>query len=271
VRERIGRYCLWIGTAVTLAWAEPSVYGRSYGSGDSTQIKRNKNMIYSLRQQVARQKEEIEGLKSLVESLSQRLNRLEKTQGAKTGGGDSARFQALQHKVEALEKELASLKGVSQRRAGRSADAPKKTRKRSTVPKSTASKKAASKPRSPSLEKAASNKLYSRGVRLVAQKKYREAKLRFDILKKRNYKPAATQFYLGEIAYRTGRYDEAIKHYQKSAELNENAAYMDRLLLHTAIALEKSGEKEQARNFFQAIVDGYPGTSSARIAKKHLK
>ena len=46
---------------------------------------------------------------------------------------------------------------------------------------------------------------------------------------------------------------------------------MDRLLLHTALSLEKSGDKEQARNFFQAIVDGYPGTTSARIAKKHLK
>jgi len=103
------------------------------------------------------------------------------------------------------------------------------------------------------------------------QKRYSDAKLRFEILQKRNYKPASTQFYLGEIAYRGGAYDEAIRHYQKSAELDENAAYMDRLLLHTGIALERTGDKAQAKNFFQAIVDGYPGTSSARIAKKHLK
>jgi TolA-binding protein len=121
------------------------------------------------------------------------------------------------------------------------------------------------------LKKAASNKLFSRGVRLINQKRYAEAKKRFDILKGRNYKPAATHFYLGEIAYRTGKYDDAVLAYQKSAELNENAAYMDRLLLHTGIALEKSGDKEQARNFFQAIVDGYPGTPSASVAKKHLK
>jgi TolA-binding protein len=53
--------------------------------------------------------------------------------------------------------------------------------------------------------------------------------------------------------------------------LNENAAYMDRLLLHTGISLENEGEKEQAKKFYQAIVDAYPGTSSAKVAKKRLR
>jgi len=120
------------------------------------------------------------------------------------------------------------------------------------------------------LNGASSAALYSKGVRLVNKKRYREAKRRFDILRSRHYKEAETHFYLGEIAYRTGAYSTAIDEYKQSAERNENAAYMDRLLLHTGIAMEKSGDKTQAKRFFQAIVDGYPGTSSARIAKKHL-
>ncbi len=243
--------------------AEPSVYGRSYSSG-SAQVAKNKNMIYSLQQKVARQQEEIEGLKSLLESLSQRLNQLsgrKSTQDSPEASGKKIR--ELEARIEKLEKGTRVTKAPATRRVPVRASSQKSTSaKESAKAKSTASS---------GLEKAPSDKLFSRGVRLVKQRRYSDAKQRFDILLKRNYKPASTNFYQGEIAYRTGRYDDAIKYYQKSAELNENAAYMDRLLLHTAISLEKSGDKEQARNFFQAIVDGYPGTGSAREAKKHLK
>jgi len=104
----------------------------------------------------------------------------------------------------------------------------------------------------------------------MAKKRYTDAKKRFDILEGRGYKKAATHFYLGEIAYRTGKHTRAIDEYKQSAELDENAGYMDKLLLHTGLAMEKSGDKAQAKRFFQAIIDGYPGTSSARVAKKHL-
>lgn len=265
--------------ATTMAYAEPSVYGHSYSSG-SAQVKRNTNAIYSLKEKIARQQEEIDGLKSLIESLSQQVNRLiAPTKPSRNGSADESKtIRQLQERVARLEKRLESSRSTQKTRsASRSASAAKK---RSTLSKAgtaqSSSKKATRKTSTGSggnsyLQKAPSAKLFSRGVRLINQKKYSDAKLRFDILLTRHYKPASSNFYEGEIAYRTGHYDEAIKYYQKSAELNENAVYMDRLLLHTALSLEKSGDKEQARNFFQAIVDGYPGTTSARIAKKHLK
>jgi len=239
---------------LSLLWAEPSVYGGGYGGG--SQSAQNKKMIFSLRQQVNRLQEEVEGLKSLVQSLSQQIGRLSQQ---KSGGEDAA----LSRRLGSLEARIAKL----EKRPAAAAQKSMEHSKSSAVKSQT---KTASKLDN-TLKKAASSKLFSRGVRLVKQKKYAEAKKRFDILNARKYKPAATNFYLGEIAYRTGKYDDAIRYYQKSAELNENAAYMDRLLLHTGISLEKSGDKAQARSFFQAIVDGYPGTTSARIAKKHLK
>ena len=45
---------------------------------------------------------------------------------------------------------------------------------------------------------------YSEGVRLFQKKRYDEAKKRFVLTDTRGYKPAASNYYLGEIAYYTG-------------------------------------------------------------------
>jgi len=120
------------------------------------------------------------------------------------------------------------------------------------------------------LKSASSSALYSRGVRLVGQHKYSMAKQRFDILRSRGYKKAATYFYSGEVAYRQGRYSNAIGYYKTSAGSDDKANYMPTLLLHTGISMEKTGQKSQAKNFFKAIIDSYPGSYSAKEAKKHL-
>ncbi len=267
-----------MGTALlllgALALAEPSVYGGTYGGSGSTQVSKNKKMIYALRQQVSRLQEEVDGLRSVVEGLSQQLNRL-RSQKSAAPAVTPEQLNLLERRIAALEKRPVA--PVNTRRntprttkAGTEKKRPKHTEKSVNAGRNAPGGAPRSSGGDP-LQKASSKNLFSRGVRLINQKRYAEAKKRFEILDERHYKPAPTQFYLGEIAYRTGRYDDAVLHYQKSAELDENAAYMDRLLLHTGIALEKSGDKEQARNFFQAIVDGYPGTSSAAVAKKHLK
>jgi len=85
-----------------------------------------------------------------------------------------------------------------------------------------------------------------------------------------NYKPAASNYYLGEIAYYTHNYQEAVSYFKLSASLYDQASYMDVLFLHTAIALEKSGEKEQARSFYQHVIDAYPNKKSASIARNRI-
>jgi TolA-binding protein len=112
--------------------------------------------------------------------------------------------------------------------------------------------------------------IYRQGVQLFSRKSYNFAKEKFEKALKKDYKPAPTNYYLGEIAYYTKNYNEAIDYYKKSASLYDNATYMKVLYLHTAISLYRIGEKEQARKFFEFVIDNYPNTKSAEIAKKYL-
>jgi len=112
--------------------------------------------------------------------------------------------------------------------------------------------------------------IYRKGVQLFGQRSYNSAKEKFEEALARNYKKASSSYYLGEIAYYTKNYPEAIKYYKQSASLYDSASYMPILYLHTAISLARDGQKEQARNFFQFVIDSYPNTKAANIAKKNL-
>jgi TolA-binding protein len=113
--------------------------------------------------------------------------------------------------------------------------------------------------------------LYSEGVRHFGKKRYDEAQKRFTVTDKKGYKPAASNYYLGEIAYYTNKYEDAIFHFKKSAGLYDQASYIDTLLFHTAVSLEKSGDKEQAKMFYENIIENYPTKKTAKIAKQRLK
>ena len=76
---------------------------------------------------------------------------------------------------------------------------------------------------------------------------------------------------MGEIAYYTKKYEDAIFYFKKSAGLYDQASYIDTLLLHTAVSLEKSGDKGQAKAFYENIIANYKGKKSAKIAKDRLK
>ena len=85
-----------------------------------------------------------------------------------------------------------------------------------------------------------------------------------------NYKPAEGNFYLGEMWYMRKKYDLAISHFKKSAVLYDKAAYMPTLLLHSAISFEKTKDKENAKSFYSTLVDLYPSSSEAKVAKQNL-
>jgi len=106
---------------------------------------------------------------------------------------------------------------------------------------------------------------------LFSKKVYGDAKLYFHHLIKNHYKPATSNYYLGEIAYREGRYKDAIAYYKKSASLYDKSSFMPTLLLHTAISLERTGEKREAKKFYESLVQLYPKSQSAAIARKKLE
>lgn len=252
------RYMLLV-VATQILLAEPSVYSKAVTYRGSSSA----GEIYSLRQQVASLKEQVEGLKSIVESLSSKVGKR-----SNSSSGNLSEIDMLKERVARLETIIKSQK---QSATAQNQLPVKKSSTLATNNMTSTTKIDFQSKKNGGYDDKSSAKLYKKGVIIFDKKRYSEAKNIFEVLWERKYKPAATSFYLGEIAYKTGRYRDAIKYYQRSAELDENAAYMDRLLLHTGISLEKDGDKEQARRFYQAIVDAYPGTSSARVAKKRLK
>ncbi len=259
---------LVLGSTVLLA--EPSVYGfggTSTGysqepSSSQNMVVQNKNTIASLKRQIAEQNERIDGLTSIIEGLSATMGELQSGAGTSSGGGthDTVLLKELGTMIDKINNDYVSKAELQ--KAMKS--------KGKYTPSSTTSEKEKIKPEE-SLEGKSTSKLYSEGARLFVKKRYSEAKKRFTVTDLKGYKPAASNYYLGEIAYYTKKYEDAIFHFKKSAGLYDQATYIDVLLLHTAISLEKSGDKEQARAFYENIVENYQGKKSANIAKEKLK
>jgi TolA-binding protein len=253
----------------TLLYAEPSVYGfGNSGSGSSKpsispkqMILQNRKTILYLKRKVAEQNERIDGLTSIIEGLSATLAQLQAKGGtahgsAVQGGDNTALLKELGMMIDKINDNYVSKDELQKilKQQGK-VDAPKKPEPKSGT----------------SLKDKPAAKLYSEGVRLFVKKRYSEAKKRFEITDTKGYKPAASNYYLGEIAYYTKQYEDAIFYFKKSAGLYDQASYIDTLLLHTAISLDKSGDKAQARVFYENIIENYPGKKTAKIAKERLK
>lgn len=88
---------------------------------------------------------------------------------------------------------------------------------------------------------------------------------------KRNYRPAESNYYLGEINYYRKNYQDALHYFKISMTLYDKAKYLPKLLLHSAISFENIGDKENATNFYNTIIDVYPESNEAKEASKKIK
>lgn len=99
---------------------------------------------------------------------------------------------------------------------------------------------------------------------------YNSAIPKFEKLIEINYKPAENNYYLGDMLFKRKKYDQAIVHFKKSAMLNDKASYMPTLLLNSAISFENTKDKENAKNFYSTLIELYPNSQEAKIAKTNL-
>lgn len=106
--------------------------------------------------------------------------------------------------------------------------------------------------------------------KLYKNKKYFEASKNYKILVKNKYRPANSNFRLGEIAYYQKKYKSSIEYYTKSVALYDKAKYMPTLLYHTAISYIRTNDKKNAKPFLNAIMQNFPKSKEARLAKKEL-
>ncbi len=257
------KFSLILCVSTLFVQAEPSVYG--FGTDSEivvTDIRPTAPLrtMADMRRKILEQDERIEGLTTIIEGLSASLNEMNmgKASSSNTGENSDALLQKLSGMIDDINAKYVS-KDELQAALG----------KKSTVKRSAKSTNKTAKKDTISGKSKAT--LYSEGVRHFVKKRYTEAKERFAITDKKGYKPAASNYYLGEIAYYSKKYEDAIFYYKKSASLYDQASYIDVLLLHTAISLEKTGDKAQAKTFYKNIIDNYPDRKSAQIAKNKLK
>jgi len=227
----------------------------AYAFGDAL-AQENRNRIMLLQQQIAEQKERIDGLTSLVEGLSASLAQIQ--DGRSQDEQLKKRLRELEAKVGTIEAGYVTKEALAKQQTHTVANSRPVSKKRTS-------------PTDNGLSAKAPSKLYSEGVRLFVKRAYDEAAKRFTLTAQKGHKPAASNYYLGEIAYYTKKYDDAIFYYKKSAGLYDKAGYMDVLLLHTAISLERTGKKKQAKLFYENVVESYPKRKAAAIAKRRLK
>jgi len=256
---------LFISLGSILLFAEQSVYGNGgYFSADKV-IKKNKKIIASLQRKIMQQNERIDGLQSIIEGLSATVHQLQNrditSNGTTQNSDNTALLKELGNMIDTINVNYVSKSDLQKVLKGKVL--PVKTVLNEVTPNEDVSKNL--------IKNKSTSTLYSEGVRLFVKKRYDEAKKRFIATDTKGYKPAASNYYLGEIAYYTKKYEDAIFYYKKSAGLNDQASYMDTLLLHTAISLEKSGEKVQAKVFYENIIENYADKKTATIAKSKLK
>ncbi|MEA3331463.1 MAG: tetratricopeptide repeat protein [Campylobacterota bacterium] len=119
--------------------------------------------------------------------------------------------------------------------------------------------------------KAKSNAQIAKEARSYYDKKYYTKSIeRYSYLIEKNYKPANAHYMIGEMKYRRKNYAEAIAYYKKSASLYSKAKYMPILMLHTARAMELTGDKKNAKSFYNGVIVKYPNSSQAKDVKKYL-
>ena len=128
-----------------------------------------------------------------------------------------------------------------------------------------------------------SKKNHKKLIKITSAKLYNQAKVNFDKkyytkaiqnykeLIKRKYKPAYAHYMIGEMNFKRKNYAEAISYFKKSASLYDKASYMPMLMLHTAISMDKTDDKEHARAFYKAVISKYPNSKEAKEAKKYLE
>jgi len=130
--------------------------------------------------------------------------------------------------------------------------------------------KSSSKSSKSSLDKMDRGKVATKAQTFYDKKLYNKSIEYYTYLIDKNYKPARAHYMIAEMKYYRKNYAEAIAYFKKSVSLYDKASYMPVLMLHTAVAMEKTGDKSNAKAFYNGIISKFPGSEYAIKAKKHL-
>jgi TolA-binding protein len=123
---------------------------------------------------------------------------------------------------------------------------------------------------SSSLAKMSNGDIATKAKAFYNKKYYTKGIEYYSYLITKKYKPAYAHYMIGQMKFKRKNYAEAISFYKKSASLYKKASYMPELMLNTAISMDKTGDKKNAKAFYNGIIAKYPDSSQAKVAREKL-
>lgn len=254
-----GAFCL-NGSEVSVFDAGNLNTASPYGLTQSEQVTlKNRQDLGNVKADVDLAKENIEGLKSLLDGINKnneeinlRLNNLENNVSSNDvfSKDEISKIKKLirKNKIE-TDKKIANLnKAIKDLTAIISA------------------KKVAEDKTKSEFEGLENKKILSLGDKYYTEKNYPKAKEAFKILVKNNYKKAYSNYMLGEVEYFSKNYKDAIPYYKTCVALYDQGSYMPRLLYHTGISFDKIKDTKNANKFYSALKKAYPESKEAKAA-----
>ncbi|MFA6138297.1 MAG: tetratricopeptide repeat protein [Sulfurimonas sp.] len=294
-------------TSTNLIAAEPSAFGA--GNLDNPTpygLTSNENIVHenqnNLQKVVARNnnqsseidslRERIDGLQSIIESLSKKaqsnkseINVLNQKNGIESKSSDEF-YKRLSDMIHTNSEDIAKIKVViseltkaievmnkSQVSKSELTDKDKASAKKSENKEKSDNAKSTDKSANTEkseLETMSNEDIDTKAKELFDKKNYTKSSEYYNHLVDKNYKPAVSHYMMGEINFKRKNYAEAVAYYKKSSSLYAKASYMPSLLLHTAISMDNTNDKKNAKLFYEGLIAKYPESSEAKEAKKNL-
>ncbi len=276
---------------IVLFSAEPSVYGAGnldsenpYGlSPSEKKIVQNIQKIKSLEKTIREMelkysdlKEQLEGTRSVTESISDKIGKIDSRMQKvdMKDNNKSNTIQDLKSEIESLKQQFNDNLTVQNENQNKiksvlselsslidsinsnyvSKDEFNRYIKKKNSKKSISGKNGA--------------QILREAERFFKKKSYDEAEIRYKKLISMRYKPARSNYMLGEISYAKKDYKSAIVYYKKSIALYDSASYTPTLLYHTGISLSKLKKNTEASKFFKVLKSNYPKSKEAKSLKK---
>ena len=254
-----------------------------YGLSESEKIIfENKREIKYQARKISELKEQLEGVRSVVDSMGMKLGRTGQKiseLNERQSKTDAQEIISIKEEIISIKEEIIQLKKVQSENYEKINSVLKKLSSMideinsNYVTKddfnSISAKKKSSNNSSKQSKLTPGEKLKN-AIALYRKKYYTKAFPIFIELAERSYKPATSNFYLGEISYYKKRYSDAIVYFKRSVSHYDKASYMPTLLLHTGISFGKLDDYANRDKFLQALLMSYPESSEAKIARKHL-
>ena len=250
---------------------------------NNTKLKQNNRKLNSNKSEIESLRERVDGLQSVLESIALKSQKNKVAVGDLTRSRDSE-GSTLQERLTALELETANnnenilqlktaLEELSKLMDEQSSTYVTQEQHKALVADVNAFKSLVA----GELKKkgSAGSSLKSGALATLAKKNYNkkhynEALNNYKELVNRKYKPAYGHYMIAQCYFAKGNYAKAIAHYKDSANRYKKASYMPTLMLRTAFAMEKTGDKTNAKKFYSAVIAKYPDTTEAKKAKKYL-